>query len=76
LIVDEPERWQWPVPPFAWRHLPAPMNDVAQPCALESRAGAAVQGEMLGFDPTARTLHFKATAGGTAVAVPFARLAD
>src|SRR5690242_4101092 len=56
LFVDAPERWQWPTPPFAWRHVPAPSNDVPQPCRLERKGGSVVEGDMLGFDPQARML--------------------
>lgn len=77
LITDAPEdpgRWQWPAPPFAWRHRPAPAHDVAQPCCIESRAGTAVDGEMLGFDPAGRTLTFRSSSAGPAVELPFARI--
>ena len=73
LILDSPERWQWPVPPFTWRHLPAPANDVAQPCRIEIRGGTTVEGDMLDFDPDARTLSFRATPQGAAVSIPFTR---
>ena len=70
---DASERSQWPVPPFAWRHLPAPANDVIQACRVESRGGTAVEGEMLGFDPVAGTLSFRTSATGPAVTLPFSR---
>jgi hypothetical protein len=73
LMDDPSERAQWPVPPFAWRHLPAPANDVIQACRVESRGGAAVEGEMLGFDPVAGTLSFRTSATGPAVTLPFSR---
>jgi len=73
LFADEPERWQWPVPPFAWRHLPAPTNDVIQPCFIESVGGAIVHGEMLAFDPIDRMLTFRTSADGPAAKIPFAR---
>lgn len=73
LIFEAPDRWQWPAPPFAWRHLPPPDNDVAQPCSIESQAGSTVQGEMLGFDPVARTITFRTNANGPVVSLPFTR---
>lgn len=73
LFADEPERWQWPTPPFAWRHLPLPPHDAVQPCFIESIGGAIVHGEMLAFDPTDRTLTFRTTATGPAAKVPFER---
>lgn len=72
LIDDAPEHWQWPVPPFAWRHLPAP-TEGGQPCFIESVGGAIVHGDMLGFDPEAAMLTFRAASGGPEVTIPFAR---
>jgi len=74
LIVDTPERWQWPAPPLAWRHRPAPDHDVPQPCCIESRSGTEIDGEMLGFDPATRTLVFRSSATSPAVELPFARI--
>ena len=74
LTEDAFERWQWPVPPFAWRHLPAPDVGDPQPCRLEAQAGATVEGDMLGFDPAARTLTFRSTPAGPAVTLSFSRI--
>ncbi len=72
--MDEvPQRWEWPVPPFAWRHLPPPDNDTPQPCGIESQGGAVVQGEMLAFDPTTRTITFRTATSGPAVTLAFSR---
>ncbi len=73
LIDEAPEKWQWPVPPFAWRHRPAPGNHIAQPCRVEGLAGTPVEGEMLGFDPASRTLTFRSSADGPMVELAFAR---
>ena len=35
-IEIEPERLQWPRPPFNWPHMPVPENNVAQPCTIET----------------------------------------
>src|SRR5690349_22381209 len=59
LFADAPERWQWPTPPFAWRHVPAPPNDMPQPCRLERKSGTVIEGDMLGFDPQTRMLTFR-----------------
>lgn len=74
LIDEAPERWQWPVPPFAWRHMPAPDNDVVQPCRVESATGTAIDGQMLGFDPMAGALRFRTTDTEPEVTVPFSRI--
>lgn len=73
LFADAPERWQWPVPPFAWRHRPGPGCDEIQPCRIESPVGTPVDGEMLGFDPATRTLKFRSSPAGPVVELPFAR---
>ena len=73
LIDEAPERHQWPRPPFAWCHRPAPANDVAQPCRIESIAGTPVDGEMLGFDPAKRMIMFRTTASGPVVELAFTR---
>ena len=73
LFADEPERWQWPTPPFAWRHLPIPTHDVPQPCFIESLGGSVVHGEMLAFDPVERTVTLRTSAATVPAKVPFAR---
>ncbi|HZT56714.1 MAG TPA: hypothetical protein VFA35_10835 [Burkholderiaceae bacterium] len=73
LITDAPESWQWPAPPIAWRHRPAPGLDEVQPCRIESPNGTPVDGEMLGFDPGKRTLTFRSSATGPVVELSFAR---
>ncbi|HEV8689577.1 MAG TPA: hypothetical protein VGQ91_04710 [Ideonella sp.] len=73
LIEQTTDRWHWPLPPFAWRHLPVPDNDVAQPCRIESHGGACVEGEMLGFDPAAASLVLRTAPGAPAVTLPFSR---
>ena len=74
LIDDAVERWQWPAPPFAWRHLPPPDNSVAQTCRIESQVGTAVAGQMSGFDPQAGTLGFRTTVTGPLATLPFSRV--
>ena len=61
------------MPPFAWRHLPAPMNDVPQTCSVESAGGTKWQGEMLGFEPTAATITFRSARGAPSAVIPFYR---
>lgn len=73
LMEVAPERWCWPVPPFAWRHRPAPGNNEPQPCRIEGPVGTPVDGEMLGFDPVARILTFRSSAIGPVVELPFSR---
>ena len=73
-ILDEiPEQAEWPSPPFAWRHLRPPANDVAQPCRIEVDDGKSISGEMTGFDPVARTLLFRPTPNSRSTTLSFAR---
>jgi hypothetical protein len=67
-------QWDWPAPPFAWRHQPAPGNNVAQPCRIESQTGTVVDGEMLSFEPAGRRLILRMRADAPVVSVPFARI--
>ncbi len=69
VLVDD--EFQWPAPPFAWRHIPAPGNDTPQACRVESFGGAQVDGELLNFDPATRTLSFRSIAQGAAVTLRF-----
>ena len=74
LLDLTPEPTQWPTPPFAWRHLPPPSNDVAQPCTIETSWGATVEGEMLDFDPSGACLKFRTGPGAAEATVPFGRV--
>ena len=42
-------------------------------CRVESAAGTAVEGQMLGFDPTTGTPVFRTTESGPVVTLPFSR---
>ena len=66
------DTWRWPTPPFAWRHQAA-VGDGAQRCRIETRNGAAVEGDLLDIDPPQRALNFRTSAGGAAVQLPFER---
>ena len=74
ILEVTPERRYWPMPPFAWRHMPAPDNNVAQPCRIETSWGLTVEGDMLDMDPPARRLTFRIGANGPASVVPFERV--
>ncbi len=72
LFLNDQESWQWPLPPLAWRHLPAPLIGIPQPCRIESVVGRVVIGEMLGFDPVERRLLLRSAAGGPTGRLAFA----
>jgi len=73
-IEIAPERRQWPTPPFAWRHVPPPDNDVVQACSIELSWGTTADGEMLDFNPTAAYLRFRLKAKSSDITLPFSRL--
>lgn len=74
ILIDEGHnRWLWPVPPYAWRHIPAPGNDVVQPCRVESASGTAIDGYMVGFDSSAGTLALRTAETGSVMTLPFSR---
>ena len=51
--------WQWPDPPFAWPHRPAPDLGSPQPCRIDATRGVTVQGTLLGLDTGADSLRFE-----------------
>lgn len=69
-----PSAFEWPQPPFARRLMMAPLPEGAAPCRVETVSGAAVDGEMLAFDPAAGTLEVRLTAEGQPLQMPFDRL--
>ena len=72
--LDElPEQSEWPAPPFAWRHMRAPSNDIVQACRIEIEVGKAVEGEIVGFDPAALSLRFRTNAQSPTSVLPFTR---
>lgn len=74
ILLDDPlDIWKWPLPPFDWRHLPAPAHDVAQPCRLETPTGARVEGVMTGIDIREKTIQFRRGQEGSALSLPFSR---
>jgi hypothetical protein len=74
LCLDAQDRWEWPAPPFAWKHEPAPANSVAQAARIESSSGAAVEGELLDFDPVGGHLDFRTAPDRPSVRLRFASL--
>jgi hypothetical protein len=71
LLNEAADYWQWPAPPFDWRHHPAPGNDVAQPCRIESKTGAVVDAELLSFEPAGRKLIVRMRGNGSTGSVSF-----
>lgn len=74
LMEEAPEPWRWPEPPFPWAHRAPPALDMAQPCRIEGPVGTPVAGELLGFDPVARTLTFRSSPDGLSVTLAFNRI--
>ena len=70
LTVDPALDWGWPSPRLACEPL-APTLDGAEPCRIESGTGAAVSGELVGFDLAARRMRFRVKRGVDAVTLSF-----
>jgi hypothetical protein len=70
-VLDK-ERWQWPMPPLAWQHLP-PDDTSPQPCEIETPSGTRVHGELLAIDPPSASITLRISDGGSSVSLPFAR---
>ena len=60
VLDDElAQPWQWPEPPFDWRHVAPPDLGSPQPCRIEAAGGIVVDGTMLGIDAKAGSLRFE-----------------
>jgi hypothetical protein len=69
----EDKRFDWPAPPFARRHMMAPLPDGATPCRIETLSGESVEGEVLAFDADATCVQVRIGTEGRALALPFSR---
>jgi hypothetical protein len=67
------EAWQWPKPPFDWRHIAPPDIGAPQPCRVEGPRGVSVDGVMRGFEPKATHLIFESATTGPAGRLAFRR---
>ncbi|MEO6408918.1 MAG: hypothetical protein ABIO45_09230 [Burkholderiaceae bacterium] len=56
--------WQWPEPPFDWRHVAPPDLGSPQACRIDAARGVSVDGTMLGFDAGASSLRFESPTTG------------
>ena len=73
LVDTLADVWQWPRPPFAWRHE-APGLDAEPPCQVETRNGATVHGVLLGFDVAAGRLRLRPAGGQAEASLAFSQL--
>jgi hypothetical protein len=73
LLTEEDKVWQWPMPPFKWRHAELSDGSIAQPCRIESNAGTAMDGKLVGFNPTSRSIDFRISDDTPVVKLPFLR---
>lgn len=72
-LVDAPEPWRWPAPPFAKWALHELDDEAPEPCTVEALSGDALEGQLAGFDPAARQLRLRTRDGGPVLTLPFAR---
>jgi len=73
LDLDADRAWVWPQPPFARRHMMAPLEDGAQACQVETPSGVGVEGRLIDLDVDAAVLRFSLTSGGAALSLAFAK---
>ena len=74
VLSDElADRWQWPAPPFAWRHDTPIASKDGQPCRVEAPRGVTVDGHMMDFRPQQLGLIFRSPTTGPAGRLSFAR---
>lgn len=72
-LVDAPEPWRWPAPPFAKWALHEMDGEAPEPCTVEALSGDTLDGLMVGFDPAAQQLRLRTRDGGPVLTLPFAR---
>ena len=72
LSAKEMHGWDWPAPPFPWRHLPSSEHGPWR-CRIETRPDVSLEGDLIEIDAPAGLLSFRMTPDGAAVTVPFAR---
>jgi len=73
-IIDFEEPWQWPSPPFSWRHVTPTSIDNEQACQIEAPHGVTVDGHMLRFEPKSNSLIFRSPTTGPAGRLSFAKI--
>ena len=73
LSLEVLSGWEWPQPPFARRHMMAPIDTAVQACRVETPSGAPVDGQLVQFDAEAAVLRFRIGPGGEPLALPFSK---
>jgi hypothetical protein len=66
--------WDWPSTPYPWRHRRVPPIGDVQPVSLEAVHGGIANGELMGFDPGERSVHFRRPGGRDVLKVAHAKL--
>ena len=66
--------WHWPQPPFVRRNVSTALDGGEQACRIETPAGTAVEGILVGFDTDAGMLSVRVCADGEPVSLPFSRI--
>ena len=74
LDLEDDMAWHWPQPPFVRRNLSSALDGGEQACRIETPAGAAVEGILVGFDTDAGLLSVRVRAEGEPVSLPFSRI--
>ena len=74
LDLEADMAWHWPQPSFVRRNLSTPLDDGEQTCLIETPAGTAVEGILVGFDTDAGMLNVRVRAEGEPVSLPFSRI--
>jgi hypothetical protein len=59
LFEETAAVWQWPMPPFAWRHVASDDEAAARACRIERSDGSTIECELLGFDAAAGRLALR-----------------
>ena len=74
LDLEADMAWHWPQPPFLRRPVSTTLDTGEQACRIETPAGTAVEGLLVGFDTHAGLLSVRMRADGEPVSLPFSRI--
>jgi hypothetical protein len=66
--------WEWPRPPFAWRHEVPPADELGQPCLVETIEGSQIEAQLARLDIADRSAKMKLRSDGRGVRLSFTRL--
>lgn len=74
LTLPLDEAWEWPRPPFAWRHSTGVEDGTPGPCRIEMRDGSVVEGRLLTIEPAHARARLQPPGEGEPIEMPLAAM--